>query len=68
MEMRKTKLICVDCGAILDEDDLVPVRESRGEFWGMPCSEELGGCPKCRCVDFEEYDEYDDDEEGEDEE
>ena len=60
--MRKTKLICVDCGRVLDEDELIDVKESRGEYWGMPCWETLGGCPYCKCVDFEEYEEDDEDE------
>lgn len=36
---------CLECDAEFDE----PVRfeESRGEFWGVPCSETMWGCPYC---------------------
>jgi hypothetical protein len=30
---------CGNCGEKLDDDDIRQVWESRGEFWGAPCSE-----------------------------
>lgn len=41
---------CEKCGRELDDEDLHSVWESRGEFWGAPCSENIligykcGGC------------------------
>jgi hypothetical protein len=42
---------CNNCGHVFDE----PKRwsESRGEFWGSPCYEDMDGCPNCE----ESYDE-----------
>lgn len=60
--MQKYK--CGDCGAIIDETEIASWDEPRGEFWGMPCSERLSGCPYCFGLDLEEYEEKDDDEEG----
>ena len=42
---------CVDCGAVFDEPDTW--EESRGEYWGFPCTETVCGCPECR-GDYEE--------------
>ena len=36
---------CGDCGKTFNEPDLV--RESRGEFWGMPAYEDMYYCPHC---------------------
>lgn len=57
--MSRPKYICLECGCEFD----VPARweESRGEFWGVPCSETMYGCPDCE-GDFEEI-EYDNDDE-----
>ena len=53
---------CLECDAEFEE----PVRfeESRGEYWGVPCSETLWGCPYCHG----EYEEIKEDEDEEDEE
>jgi hypothetical protein len=32
---------CPWCGKKYSDDDFHYVRESRGEFWGAPCSEEV---------------------------
>lgn len=37
--------LCLDCGSEFDEP--ASWQESRGEFWGMPCSETMYGCPFC---------------------
>lgn len=42
------KLICVECGHIFDEEDIATWKESRGEYWGEPCYEEVSGCPRCK--------------------
>ena len=39
---------CLDCGHIFEEGEQAHWSESRGEFWGMSCSEEMSGCPLCR--------------------
>lgn len=39
---------CYDCGHIFEEGEESHWRESRGEFWGSSCSEEMSGCPNCR--------------------
>ena len=36
---------CLDCGRIFDSPKVV--EESRGEFWGMPCTETMYYCPYC---------------------
>lgn len=41
------KYQCPSCGAILTEDELATVEESRGEFWGVPCWESINVCPMC---------------------
>lgn len=61
------KYRCMECGKIFDQDELARWEESRGEFWGMPCTETMIGCPACHSGDYEEYDpEADEDEVGED--
>lgn len=32
---------CTECGNELDDEDVITVNESRGEFWGAPCSETI---------------------------
>lgn len=44
---------CLDCGNIFEEGEQARWNESRGEFWGVPCSEEMSGCPLCH-GDYEE--------------
>ena len=57
--------VCADCGHIFREPKLI--QESRGEFWGFPCSESVPVCPKCKsdCIsDYEgkyEPNDYEDD-------
>ena len=38
---------CADCGHVFEEGEQAIWCEDRGEFWGMPCTERLEGCPKC---------------------
>lgn len=42
---------CIDCGTVFKHPETW--QESRGEYWGMPCSETVSGCPVCR-GDYEE--------------
>ena len=37
---------CIECGTVFEEPKTW--KEGRGEFWGMPCTETMSGCPKCR--------------------
>jgi len=53
---------CNDCAAVFDEDEIATWQESRGEFWGFPCTETLSGCPHCFSGDIEEFNEVNDDE------
>jgi hypothetical protein len=39
---------CLECGHIFEEGEESRWCESRGEFWGTPCSEEMSGCPLCK--------------------
>lgn len=39
---------CLECGHIFDEGEQARWIESRGEYWGTPCSEEMSGCPLCK--------------------
>ena len=41
------KFICLECGHVFDEEDVCVWTESRGEYWGTPCHEEVRGCPEC---------------------
>ena len=38
---------CLECGHIFEEGELACWNESCGEYCGTPCSETMGGCPKC---------------------
>lgn len=38
---------CLECGHIFDENDIATWQEDRGEYWGVPCSESVSGCPQC---------------------
>ena len=62
--MRKYK--CVECEKTFTSEEVVPVKECFGEFWGSPYYETLGGCPHCSSTWLVEYE--GEDEEGEDEE
>ena len=44
---------CIECGHIFEEGEQKQWTESRGEFWGMPASETMTGCPYCG-GDYEE--------------
>ena len=60
------KYVCLECGKTFDEP--VCWREGRGEFWGVPCYEDMSGCPYCY-GGYEEVDEdYEPDEESEEDE
>lgn len=39
---------CYDCGHIFESGEESFWSESRGEFWGFPCYENVSGCPKCK--------------------
>lgn len=58
---------CHNCGCICRDDDLDEHRwrESRGEFWGSPCSEEMVEylCPECGSDNIGDYIEDDEDNE-----
>lgn len=61
-----TEYRCCDCGAIFDEESVGTSHESRGEYWGVPCYEDVSVCPECGSDCYEEYFEEDeDDDEGE---
>ena len=59
---------CGNCGWIGESDELKVVYESRGEFWGIPCSERMCYCPSCGDDYLEDYNpeepEDDEDESG----
>ena len=44
---------CLECGHIFEDGEQAKWSESRGEFWGSACSEEVDGCPLCK-GDYEE--------------
>ena len=46
---------CLDCGHIFDDDEISIWQESRGEYWGVPCSETMSGCPRCHGNYVETY-------------
>lgn len=52
---------CCNCGNIFEEDEIIIRQESRGEFWGAPCYEEMVYSPCCE-YDYTEYREEDDEE------
>ncbi|MBR5089550.1 MAG: hypothetical protein IK093_08980 [Ruminiclostridium sp.] len=64
---------CERCGREFDEPGTY--KDYRGEYWGVPCWEDMPCCPYCESGDFdnieseeyawpeEEEEEYDDDEE-----
>lgn len=39
--------MCMSCGNIFEQGEQRKWRESRGEFWGAPCYEDMSGCPIC---------------------
>lgn len=56
----KPRFRCCDCGKYFDYPKYV--MESRGEFWGSPCYEEMPYCPYCG-GDFDEAETVDEQEE-----
>ena len=44
---------CIDCGNLFEEGEQAVWYEDRGEYWGVPCSERMTGCPVCK-GDYEE--------------
>lgn len=41
---------CEECKAVITDEDYLSEYESRGEYWGMPCSERVVygyKCPVC---------------------
>lgn len=57
---------CLECGEVFQDSSLVIEKweESRGEFWGIPCTETMYEvhCPYCDSEDVEEnYVEEEDD-------
>ena len=44
---------CLECGNIFEDGEQACWSESRGEYWGSICSEEMDGCPLCG-GDYEE--------------
>ena len=40
--------MCIECGHIFEEGEEAVWEESRGEYWGTPCTETVSGCPKCK--------------------
>ena len=50
---------CHDCDRVFSELDVVvkDYYESRGEYWGMPCSEHIleWHCPFCNSEDLDHY-------------
>lgn len=38
---------CLDCGHIFECGEETYHTESRGEYWGSPCSVTISGCPFC---------------------
>lgn len=53
---------CHNCGWTGSADDLHPVQESRGEFWGTPSYEVMYYCPCCNSDDYDEYEDENKDE------
>lgn len=38
---------CLDCGNIFEYGEEARWEEKCGEYWGIPCSQEVSGCPLC---------------------
>ena len=39
--------ICNGCGKTFEKNSIKTWEEDRGEYWGVPCVEEMSGCPYC---------------------
>ena len=59
---------CHECGLVFHVTEFKVVHESRGEFWGVPCYEDMYYCPNCSSEACEEYDEDLETEENENDE
>ena len=46
------KFKCEECGKLFGYPKIV--KESRGEYWGIPCHEDVAYCPHCGGWDFHE--------------
>lgn len=46
------RFICDNCGREFEEP--ITIKESRGEFWGMPAYEDIWVCPYCEDDSFYE--------------
>lgn len=44
------RFVCEDCGRPFGHPKII--KESRGEYWGIPCFEDVGVCPHCGSGDF----------------
>ena len=38
---------CCDCEHVFEAEEIASWEESRGVYWGTPCSENVSGCPHC---------------------
>ena len=45
---------CEECGKIFNEEEMGCWGESRGEYWGVSCSEQVCGCPSCHSMYYHE--------------
>jgi hypothetical protein len=41
---------CLECGKVFEDYEVDHWREGRGEFWGVPVTVDVSGCPWCRGV------------------
>lgn len=39
--------ICLNCGNVFEDGEQITFQENRGEYFGVPCSKKISGCPKC---------------------
>lgn len=39
--------ICLECGKVFEDDEIVHWQECVGEFWGFPAYKTFSGCPSC---------------------
>lgn len=44
------RFVCEDCGKPFGYPKII--KESRGEYWGIPCTEDVGVCPHCGSGQF----------------
>lgn len=60
-----SKVKCLNCEQVFDEEDVVIREECVGEFWGSPAYERRAYCPYCGedAIDYEYVEEDEEDEE-----